>query len=70
MESIKDLFGEATANQRKRIQGGPVALANFQKSYKCGDLPAVIDRLQVHFNNSKLTLMIQFEMNTTNDDEY
>jgi hypothetical protein len=69
MESIKDLFGEATIE----ADGYKVAQwrsQSFQKSYKCGDLPAVINRLQVHFNRSKLTLMLQFQMNTTNDDDY
>lgn len=67
MESIKDLFGDAAIEQ-DGYQVSQWRSRNFQKSYKCGELPAKIDGLQVHFNKSKLTLMLQFQMGMTGED--
>jgi len=68
IDSIKDLFGDATIEQ----EGYKVSQwrsRSFQKSYKYGELPAKIDSLQVHFNKSKLTLMLQFQMSMTGDED-
>ena len=64
MESIKDLFGDAVIHE-EGYTASQWRSRSFQKSYKCADLPAKIDSLQVHFNKSKLSLMLQFKMSTT-----
>lgn len=67
MEAIKELFGEATIEQ-EGYKASQWRSRSFKKSYKCGELSAKIDKLQIHFNKSKLSLMLQFHMETTGED--
>lgn len=67
MESIKELFGEATIEQNG-YKVSQWRQRNFQKAYKIAELPTEIESLQVHFNKSKLTLMLQFTMVTATAD--
>jgi hypothetical protein len=67
-DQVKALFDDTIE------QGGYTAASwrrrNFSKSFKSGELNAELESCQVHFNKSKLTLHLKFEMRTKQNDDF
>jgi hypothetical protein len=66
--AIQKLFGDA------QIQPGGYKVQvwrkrNFQKSYHNYDADAELEHLEVHYNKSKQTLILQFKLKTVGPDE-